>query len=124
MPYEINWEMNGVLVRFLGTFNHKENNNATIEILNAPQVEGLKYIIWDLSDISTQKMTEDEAALAAMQDQLASFRLPHIKMALLAQDEQSHRICNRYITSYHSRLTGWDFMVSDNMESIRTWIAS
>jgi hypothetical protein len=124
MPYEINWEKNGVLMRFLGIFNLKENNNATIEILDAPQFESVKYIIWDLSGISEQNMTEDEAVLVSMQDKLISSRLPKVKMALFAQDEHVRRICDKYVAGCHSRLTGWDFMVSDSMEKIRTWFAS
>jgi len=45
MAYTINWETNGVIVRFQGNFNLKENNNVTFELLNAPQFESLEYII-------------------------------------------------------------------------------
>ena len=123
MPYEINWEVNGVLVRFLGTFNFKENNNATIEILDAPQFESRKYIIWDLSGISEQNMTEEEAALAAMHDKIISSRLPQVKMALLAHTKHTRRICDQYIARCRSSQMLWDFMVSDSMENIRTWVA-
>jgi len=69
-------------------------------------------------------MTEEEATLAAIQDKLISSRLPQVKMALLAQDKHSRRLCDQYVASYNSRVTGWDFMVSDSMENIRTWVAS
>jgi hypothetical protein len=95
LPYNINWEMNIVIVRFLGTFNLKEKNNATIAILDVPQFESVKYIIWDLSGISEQNMTEDEAVLAFIQDKLISSRLTKAKMALLAQDEHVRRICDK-----------------------------
>jgi len=42
VPYEINWEMDGVLVQFWETFDFQESNNATIEILDAPQFGSLK----------------------------------------------------------------------------------
>ncbi len=124
MPYEINWETNGVVVRFLEAFNLKENNNATVELLNSPQFEDLKYIIWDLSDVSEQNMTEEEAALASIQDKLISTRLPQVKMALLAQNEHTSRVCNQYLASCSIGLRGWDFMISGSMEDIRNWVAS
>ncbi len=124
MPYEINWEKNGVLVRFSGTFDYNENANATIEIYSAPKFEDVKYAIWDLSGISELNMTKDEAVLAAMHDQFASSRLPHIKMALLAQDEPTRQICEAYVARCQSSRMGWEFMVSGSIESIRTWVVS
>ena len=124
MPYRIQWEKNGVLVRFWGTFNFKENNNATIAILENHRFENLKYIIWDLSDIFVQDMTRAEASLAAMHDLLIASRLPHVKMALLAKDKRTLRICDQYVIRCSRAIKGWEFRVSDSMANIRTWIVS
>jgi hypothetical protein len=124
MPYEINWEENGVVVKFRGTFTFEVNNDASLELLNSNQLEGLKYIIWDLSDISKMGMTIDDAVLAAMQDQLVSSRLPHVKMALIATDQSTRNVCYEYVTGCRNRKVGWSFKISHSMDRVRTWIAA
>jgi hypothetical protein len=123
MSYEINWEENGVVVRFWGTYTFEVNNDADLEVYSAPQLEGLKYVIWDLTDISEMSMTEDEAVLPATHNKLASSRLLHVKVAMIATDQQTRRVCEAYVAGCRNRGVGWDFMVSDSMETIRKWIA-
>lgn len=124
MSYAINWESEGVLVRFSETYSYEEDSNANMEIYSASQFENLKYIIWDLSGISELKMTDEEAVTTSMQDRLASSRLPHVKVALLAQDKPTLKICENYIARCRNYQMDWEFMVFDNMESIRRWVAS
>ncbi len=40
----------------------------------------------------------------------------------LSEVTELKQLCNYYINCYHSRQTGWQFKVSDNMEEIRSWI--
>ena len=124
MPYDIYWEKDGVLVRFGGVLDYNTNTNATNEILDAPQFESLKYIIWDLSDITEQNVTEGEATLIAMQDKLISVRLPKIKMALLAQKQHVQNMCYEYVAKCANYKTDWEFMVSESTEKIRTWVTA
>ena len=124
MPYEINWEKNGVLVKFWGLFDFETNASANTDMYNDPRSNDLKYIIWDTSRISELSVKEGETRIIAAQDEIGSSRLSKIKMALFAQDKATRKICEQYCSHYQSRQTGWDFMVSDNMESIRNWVNS
>ena len=94
-------------MRFWDSFDHQENSNATIELVGDPQFEGLNYIIWDLSDIAELNMTREEIVVTATYDQLISSRLPQVKLALFAQDEQALNVCKQYIACYQTRQTGW-----------------
>ncbi len=122
MPYEINWERNGVVVRFTGVFDFKENVNANNEIYRDSRCDSINYAIWDVSDVSEMAVNEVETLLIAMQDQSCSSLVPKIKLAFLAQDETLRGFFNQYTAHYQSRKTGWDFKVFDNMESIRAWV--
>ena len=124
MPYEINWERNGVVVRFTGVFDFKENVNANNEIYSDSRCDRLNYAIWDVSDVSEMAVNEVETLLIAMQDQSCSSLVPKIKLAFLAQDETLRGFFNQYAAHYQSRKTGWDFKVFDNMESTRAWVTS
>jgi hypothetical protein len=122
MPYKINWEKNGVVVRFSGIFDYEVNKNANCEIYEDSQCNSINYAIWDTSGVSEVVLIESEFNKLAMQDNIGSDRLPKLKMAILAQNNDIHRFFKQYINTYHNRLTGWDFMVSDNMEDIKSWI--
>lgn len=111
-------------MRFWGTYDHEVCTNANLEIYNDPQFEGLNYSIWDLSGISELNMPEYETVLPALQDKLASMRLPKLKITLLIKDEPTRRLCQEYVACCQSRGMGWKFMVSDSMENIRTCLAS
>ncbi|MDM8524038.1 hypothetical protein QUF80_11780 [Desulfococcaceae bacterium HSG8] len=124
MSYQIKWEEKGVIVRFSGIYSFKEDSDANIEMYSDSRFENLNYIIWDMSGISELNMTEEEAGLTSMQDRLASSRLPHVKMALLAQDKPTRKICEHYIAKCRNDKLGWEFLISDSMESIRSWATS
>lgn len=124
MPYEINWEKNGTLVRFWGLFDFKVNSEAAIDIFNDPRNQDLKYVIWDTSDVSDVHMANGETSILSMQDQLGALRLPKIKLAMFAAAKDTRTICEQYCAHYQSRQAGWEFMISDSMENIRNWVVS
>ncbi len=124
MPYKIDWEKDGVLVRFWGIFNYQENTGANMEVSGDPRLEDLNYAIWDLSGISDQQMSKAQIEMAAIQDQLISHRLPRLKLALFATEESTRRLCEQYLAQYQTRQTGWQFLMSDDMENIRAWVGS
>ena len=117
-------ESNGALVSFWGTFDYKTCIDANMELYGDSSFEGLTYVVWDLSNISEQKMTKEEAALVAMHDKLASSRLPKLKMAILARDERTRHIWETYIACCQNRQLDWAFLNTDNLEEIRSWIAT
>lgn len=124
MPYEISWTENGVEVRFSGIFDFEVNKNANIEIYENPRCETIKYAIWDASGISMALTTEAEFSVLAMQDHLGTSRLPSLKLAMLAKDTETRRLFEFYAKYHHSQSTGWDIKVFNNMEKLRSWIAS
>lgn len=124
MPHDINWEKNGVLVRFWGIFDFKANSNAAYDIFNDPRNKDLKYVIWDTSSVSEVDMTNGETVILSMQDQLGSSRLPKIKLGMFATDKNTRSICEHYCAHYQTRQTGWKFLISDSMERIRNWVTA
>ena len=124
MPYNIIWEENGVVVQFTGIFDFETNVNANCQVWEDPRCTGIRYAIWNASEISESRMTENDFSTLAMQDNIGSLRIPALKMALIAKDKKTRRLFDFYTINYHARLTGWTFMVSDKMETIRNWLSS
>jgi hypothetical protein len=122
--YEINWEKNGVHVRFWDTFDYNANVNANIDLYKDPRSNYLTYAIWDTSKVTESFLTEDEISVIAEQDVTESSRFPKIKMALFAPDKNIRSTCEQYCSHCQSRQLDWEFMVSDSMKSIRAWVTS
>ena len=122
--YEINWEKNGVHVRFWDTFDYNANVNANIDLYKDPRCKYITYAIWDTSKITEYFLTEDELNLIAGQGRGKSLSVPKIKMAFFAPDKNLRSICEQCCAYCQSQQAGWDFMVSDSMKSIRTWVTS
>lgn len=124
MSYEIKWEKNGVLVRFSGLFDYDTKIKASNEIYSSKLSGKLSYIIWDTSGISEAFFTGQELSGIATYDQIASLRLPRLKMAMFANDKELHHLCEQYFAQHQCQLTGWNYLVSDNMDNIREWTSS
>jgi hypothetical protein len=124
MSYEIDWEKNGVIVRFSGVIDFKTNISANNELYSDQRCEDLKYIIWDTSGVSEATISDTELTIIASQDQLGSSRLQKIRMALFAPADHIRILCDQYCAKHQSRLTGWEFLVSTDMEEIRKWTSS
>lgn len=124
MPYQIKWEENGVYVKFSGDFDFKTSVSANSEILDDPRGNGIRYAIWDTTDIASVSLTEDEARLIASRDQVTSTRLLRIKVAIVARDHVMAHLSELYCASYRSTGTGWDFKISDSLDSLRVWVNS
>ena len=124
MSYEITWEKNGVLVYFSGLFDYDTKIKASNEIFRTQQSSRLSYIIWDTSGVSETFFSGQELSGIATHDQIASLRLPKIKMALFAQDKELQDLCEQYCAQHQCRLTGWNYMVSNSMDNIREWTSS
>jgi hypothetical protein len=122
--YEINWEKNGVHVRFWDTFDYNANVNANIDLYKDPRCNYITYAIWDTSKITEYFLTEDELNLIAGQGRGKSLSVPKIKMAFFAPDKNLRSICEQCCAYCQSRQASWEFMVSDSMKSIRDWVAS
>ena len=58
MPYSVIKEDTLIDVRFSGTFNPKDNNDATVELYSQPDIYDIEFIIWDFSEVTEMNMTE------------------------------------------------------------------
>lgn len=126
MSHTITWEkeedVQGVLVQFRGIFDYKGYIGANCEIYGDTRSNSLSYIIRDLSGITTHKLTNQELSVIATYDQVTSLRLPKkIKLGLIAQNQDILSLCHIFCAQYQCRLSGWEYMVADRMEKIRTW---
>lgn len=124
MTYQLKWLKRGVIATFSGVFSAMENSRANTEVYSDIRSDDLQYQIWDLLNISDIEMTELQVDVPAFIDKIASIRLPNIKMALVAVDEKTIKLCNKYI---HISVTGgspWQFQIFNSLEEAKKWVSS
>jgi hypothetical protein len=124
MPYKISWKDTGVEVLFSGKFDFEVNKNANCEIYEDPRCDSINYRIWDASNVSLVLITEAEFSVLAMQDNIGSCRLPNFKLAMLAKDTETLSLFEYYANYCNARIPGWNVMVFDSMEKVRSGISS
>ena len=124
MPFQINWEQNGVVVNFTGVFDLEVCKAANDALYTNPKTDALEYVVWDLSRVEKLDFSEQYAKIPAIRDRLATHRLPRIKMGFVVSDEPMAHLCMQYIIDSSVYGSSWEFNVSDNLEGIREWISS
>ncbi len=127
MSYQVNWELNGVYVRFDGVFDGRSNNAANEEIYSDPRVDNIDFQIWDLTEIDGIDIDEDDIEYAAGMDcSAASSHVRNIKLALITneKDEFSTQACLHYIEAVTACEISWDIKLFHDLESARNWVIS
>jgi hypothetical protein len=124
MPYQFQWEQNGVVINLSSELSLKVINSADTEFYNNPKSEIAKYVIYDLSLIETIDFDVQFMRFISIRDKLASLRMPNIKMGFVVRDEKTAHLCQEYINYSLAGGSPWEFNVSESIETIREWIAS
>jgi len=124
MPYKIRWTETGVEVQFSGIFDFETNKNANCEIYEDPRTDSINYAIWDASGVWSALATKAEFSIFAMQDKAGSLRLPSLKLAMLAKDTEILNLFEYYANYCNAQIPGWNVMVFDSMDKVRSWISS
>jgi hypothetical protein len=124
LPYQLKWEEKGVVASFSGSFTVQDNNETSMEIYNDSRSNNLRYVIWDLSGITEQLMTDSEAQSLAIFDKAIGSRLGQIKMAFVAADATSRFVCGRYTIHAIDYGVPWEFQAFDTFEKARKWCTS
>jgi hypothetical protein len=121
MPYKLKWGKDSVIGSFSGSFTFQESNRAQTEIYNDQRSNDLRYVIWDLSDISKQLATKSEAQAIATIDNVVGSRLNDIKIAFVAVDDASRLFFGHYSIQAINYGTSWEFQIFDTLEKAKSW---
>lgn len=127
MSYQVNWELNGVYVQFCGAFDGSSNNAANEEIYNDPRVDNIDFMIWDLTEIASIDIDEDDIEYAAGMDYSASCsHVKNIKLALVTNenDEILKQACLHYKEATSACEISWGIKLFHDLESARNWVNS
>lgn len=121
MPYVTTWEESGVLWTFRGQVTGDEILRANQEIYRDPRFQRLTYQIVDLTGVERFDVTEDDMAMIAVNDRIASRSKPGVRVAIAADDE----IIKDLSAFYDAVMVGspWRQRIFDSMSEAREWLA-
>ena len=120
MPYATTWEESGVLWTFRGQVTGDEILRANQEIYRDPRFQHLTYQIVDLTAVERFDVTEDDMAMIALNDRLASRSRPSVRVAVAAADE----IIKDLSAFYDAVMVGspWRQRIFDSISEAREWL--
>lgn len=120
MPYVTTWEESGVLWTFRGLVTGDEILRANQEIYRDPRFQRLTYQIVDLTAVERFDVTEDDMAMIAVNDRIASRSKPGVRVAIAADDE----LIKDLSAFYDAVMVGspWRQRIFDSMSEAREWL--
>lgn len=123
MAHETKWEENGIYMNLYNTVNSEEIFEMNVENSDNPRVDDINYFIWDSSNVKKFEVEEDDANLAAIFNASMESHVKNIKGAYVINDKFIRTLINKYIKNIEKLGSTWTFMIFDNLEDARKWIA-
>ena len=121
MAYSIKIEPRGAYVRLEGRCSFKHVLAATMEVWENPNFDNMAYEIFDYLSVTSIDFTDYDVVELAVRDSVASKMSRRNKMAVVATLPSIIARTEEYKQSLSDpRL---EFMVTDNLETARQWVA-
>ena len=124
MSYKIIWETEGVHMMLSGVINAGEVSQADSEVYSNPRFSGIKYFIWDATNVTKTIQTKDDTEFQAACDYGASSYKRNMKGAFLANDKNTKKHIAYYIDKAAEFKSTWDLKYFDSIKRARAWVSS
>ena len=119
MTFNINWDKNGVYVKFRGIVNAQDLIDANNYVISNKIFEEIDYQIFDFSSIDEFKiLTEDINIIGTMDKSQSEFK-KNMKVAIITQNASVKEITYEY----DKLMTGssWITKIFHDVDSARIW---
>ncbi len=119
MTFNINWDKNGVYVKFRGIVNAQDLIDANNYVISNKIFEEIDYQIFDFSSIDEFKiLTEDINIIGTMDKSQSEFK-KNMKVAIITQNASVKEITYEY----DKLMTGssWITKIFPDVDSARIW---
>ena len=123
MSYQIIWKQKGIYVCFRGNLTVTDHTQTSNALYSDPRIDGIKYIIRDLTGVSAASISMDDLALPVAIDRGASHYLSVLRIALVATNEQTRKLCKMYIDLSKRFHTHWHFRLFSDAVEAQDWAA-
>ncbi|MET0015021.1 MAG: hypothetical protein ABW088_15320 [Sedimenticola sp.] len=121
MPYQHRWINKGLYLHNYGILTTGELIKEQQETYNNPKIDDIKYIIFDALNVDQFLINHHDVEHLAAVDEGASSYLKHIKMALVADDEQINKFFEQYIAIARYLESPWKFKIFSTSREAEEW---
>lgn len=122
MAYELVWEPDGVIKQFSGTVSAREFVEAVENIQGDFRFDDARYVINDLSSVTSHEITEDVLTEVAVLQYGAFASNPNCRVVFVTTDEQlAARVRN---TPAVAGLVSYQTEVCPTVSAARDWLDS
>lgn len=122
MPYKINWEKNGVYIKWDGIITVEDNIKSNGEMYGKSIFDNIDYQIADFLDADFSYFNEKEASVIGKLELKASTWNKNIKVAHITKNTDVIKLIKNYESQMED--SGWEFMIFDTIEKARIWVNS
>lgn len=124
MAYTIEWQDQGVYIRQYGNVDFADMVKMQISGYGNPNIDAVKYIIWDGSLISQISLKTIDLKNIASQDVGASYWKKDILHATVSRTKEVQQVCKNYIEILESIVPSWTFRNFSSAHEAENWIQS
>lgn len=120
MTFNINWDKNGVYVKFRGVVNAHDLIDANNYIISNANFESINYQIFDFLDIEESKITSYDISIIGVMDKSQTDVKKEMKVAIVTQSDYIREIT----TEYDQIMSGsnWETRIFPSNEAAQEWV--
>jgi len=122
MTFNINWDKEGVYVKFRGVVTAQDLIDANNYVLSNANFESIGYQIFDFLHIDEFNVTSDDINIVATMDRSESENTEEMKIAILTKGNYVKKITLEY--DQFMVESKWETKIFDTIELAKKWIKS
>ena len=121
MTFNINWDKNGVYVKFRGIVNAQDLIDANNYVISNANFESINYQIFDFLDIEEFKITSYDISIIGIMDKSQTSVKEEMKVAIVTQSDYIKEIT----TEYDQIMSGsnWETRIFPSYETALEWVS-
>lgn len=121
MTFNINWDKNGVYVKFRGVVNAQDLIDANNYVISNANFESINYQIFDFLDIEKLKITSYDISIIGIMDKSQTSVKEKMKVAIVTQSDYIKEIT----TEYDQIMLGsnWETRIFPSYETALEWVS-
>ena len=120
MTFNINWDKDGVYVKFSGVVTAQDLIDANNYVLSNANFESINYQIFDFLHVDDFKVTSHDITLIAMMDKSQIESKKEMKIAILTMNNYVKELT----LEYDQFMTGsdWETKIFETAEAAKEWV--
>jgi len=119
MTFNINWDKNGVYVKFRGVVNARDLIDANNYVISNKNFESINYQIFDFNSIDAFEITKEDITIIGTMDKSQSEFKIKMDVAIVTNEDKVTEITEEYKQLMNG--SGWKTEIFPDVDTARKW---